>query len=338
MSKAAIVHNYSLQAHNTFGVDVSADKFARFRSEDELIELLKQDQNIFLLGGGSNLLLTQDLKALVLKNEIFGIQILKKTDKHVIVKCGGGEVWDDLVAWSVQLGFGGLENLSLIPGCVGTAPIQNIGAYGVELKDVMQHLEAIELSTGDKKIFENQVCDFGYRDSVFKNKLRGKYCITSVTFKFTTNSHQLNLDYGNIKSHLDKLAIKDPSIQDVRDAVIDIRNSKLPNPEQLGNSGSFFKNPIVDKVIVYAILENYPDLKYFPQDNNQFKIPAAWLIDKAGLKGTREGDAGLYEKHALVLVNHGNASGAELYSFAMKVRQKVANKFGIELTPEVNVI
>ena len=338
MSKASIVHDYSLLAHNTFGVDVSAAKFARFRSEGEFIKLLEQDQNIFLLGGGSNLLLTQDLEALVLKNEIFGIQIHEKTDKHVIVKCGGGEVWDDLVAWSVQLGFGGLENLSLIPGCVGTAPIQNIGAYGVELKDVIQSLEAIELSTGAKKVFENEDCQFAYRDSIFKNQLKGKYCITSVTFKFTASAHQLNLDYGNIKSHLDNLAIEKPTIRDVRDAVIDIRNSKLPNPDELGNSGSFFKNPVVDKEVVDRILKSYPDLKYFPQDNSQFKIPAAWLIDKAGLKGTRKGDAGLYAKHALVLVNHGDATGAELYDFAMQVRQTVTDKFGLELTPEVNVI
>ena len=338
MGETPILSNHSLTDYNTFGVDVPAKQFARFRSTNQLISYLSVEQNIFLLGGGSNLLLTQAIDALVLKNEIYGIQIIEQSKREAIVKCGGGEVWDDLVAWSVSMGFGGLENLSLIPGCVGTAPIQNIGAYGVELKDVMHSLEAIEISSGGQMTFSNKDCEFGYRDSIFKHNLKGKYCITSVTFRLTKREHHLKLDYGSIKEHLVNKGIDKPTIGEVRTAVIDIRNSKLPNPEELGNSGSFFKNPIVNQTKIDDLLKSFPDIIYYPQENGQFKIPAAWLIQHTGLKGSREGDAGIYENHALVLVNHGTATGKELFDFAMKVQSGVEAKFGITLHPEVNII
>lgn len=338
MAELQILKDHSLRDYNTFGVDVLASRFARFRSVDELIGYLKDEQDIFLLGGGSNLLLTKDIEALVLKNEIFGIHISDRSKDSVLVKCGGGEVWDDLVEWSVSLGFGGLENLSLIPGCVGTSPIQNIGAYGVELQEVMESLEAVELRSGNRKTFSNEDCQFGYRDSVFKRKLKGQYCITSVTFKLSLADYKLKLDYGSIKENLAGKDIHKPTIGDVRASVIEIRNSKLPKPAELGNSGSFFKNPIVNQDKMRSLLQLFPDIKYYPSGELHFKIPAAWLIEQVGMKGSRVGDAGIYAKHALVLVNHGKATGQELIDFAMKVKDEVQKKFDIALQPEVNII
>jgi len=338
LKTSKILSNFSLKSFNTFGVDVSANKFAAFRTTQELKELLSHNANIFLLGGGSNLLLTKNIDQLVLKNEILGIQVLDRSDDKVLVQCGGGEQWHDFVMWCVAIGFGGIENLALIPGCVGTAPIQNIGAYGVELKDIMHSLEAIDLQTKTLKTFAAEECDFGYRDSIFKNRFKGKFCITKVLFELTVRNHKLNLDYGFIKDKLSENGIKQPSIRDICHTVIAIRQSKLPDPEVIGNSGSFFKNPIVNKDTLDNIIKAYPDLRYFDHSEGRYKIPAAWLIDKLGLKGLRKGDAGVYDKHALVLVNHGNASGKEIYDLAMTIIDKVNRAFGVELTPEVNVI
>lgn len=333
-----MVSNYSLKSLNTFGVDVSAKQFASFRSLERLTELLNYNDDIFLLGGGSNLLLTKDIDQLVLKNEIFGIQIIKRTRDKVIVKCGGGELWHDFVIWCVSMNFGGVENLSLIPGCVGTAPIQNIGAYGVELKDVMHSLEAYDLHKRELTTFSHGDCNFGYRDSIFKTKFRNRFCITNVTFELTTANHKMSLEYGNIKDKLAENNHTNPTIKDISEAVISIRQSKLPDPAVIGNSGSFFKNPIVALATLENIKKNYPDVRFFEQAEGRYKIPAAWLIDTLGLKGYRKGDAGIYNKHALVLVNHGNASGKELYDLALSVKEKVKDAFGIELVPEVNVI
>lgn len=338
MNNATLHPDFSLKSFNTFHVDVKAQHFASFSSADELKTLLQDDPEIFLLGGGSNLLLTQDLECLVLKNEIFGIQIIEQFEDNIIVKCGGGELWHDFVMWCVALGYGGVENLSLIPGCVGTAPIQNIGAYGVELKDVMLSLEAFDLESKTVQNVSSEECAFGYRDSIFKNKWKNKHCITSVTFKLTTKDHKLNLDYGSIKDQLAALNIDEPTIKDVSHAVTAIRQRKLPDPLVIGNSGSFFKNPVVSLPTIEKIKETYPDVKYFDYSDEQYKIPAAWLIDKLGLKGTRIGDAGIYEHHALVLVNHGNATGQQLIGFANTVKSKVKEVFGIELIPEVNII
>lgn len=338
MDNSSLLSDFSLKSFNTFHVDVKAKSFASFSSVNELETLLDDESDIFLLGGGSNLLLTKDLDCLVLKNEIFGIHVIERMDDAIIVKCGGGELWHDFVMWCVALGYGGVENLSLIPGCVGTAPIQNIGAYGVELKDVMVSLEAFNLKDKTIRKVSAEECEFGYRDSIFKNKWKNQYCITSVTFKLSTKNHKLNLDYGNIKEHLENLNIDKPNIKNISDAVIAIRQSKLPDPEVIGNSGSFFKNPIVSLSTIEKIKRTHPDVKYFDHTEGQYKIPAAWLIDKLGLKGTRSGDAGMYENHALVLVNHGNASGQELIDFAMTIKTRVKDAFGIDLTPEVNVI
>lgn len=338
LSIPTIGTDYSLKAFNTFGVDVSAKEFAAFRSAEELRSLLDRNADIFLLGGGSNLLLTKDIDQLVLKNQILGIQILERSDNKVLVQCGGGEQWHDLVMWAVALGYGGVENLALIPGCVGTAPIQNIGAYGVELKDVMHSLEAVDLQTKQLETYSAEDCQFGYRDSIFKRKYKGKFCITKVMFELTTSDHKLNLEYGNIKDQLAKKGVDRLTINDVCQTVIAIRQSKLPDPEVIGNSGSFFKNPIVDESTIDTVKKNFPDLRCFEHSDGLYKIPAAWLIDKLGLKGFRKGDAGVYDKHALVLVNHGDASGKEIYDLAMSIITKVKETFGIELIPEVNII
>ena len=337
LSTPTIISNYSLKTLNTFGVDVAARRFAAFRSVVGLSSLLNQDKDIFLLGGGSNLLLTKNIDKLVLKNEIFGIQIVERSKHKVLVKCGGGEQWHDFVLWCVGMGFGGIENLSLIPGCVGTAPIQNIGAYGVELKDVMHSLDTLDIHNKVMRTFSNEDCKFAYRDSIFKNQYKDQFCITSVTFELTTVDHKLSLDYGNIKDMLSDKNIDKLTIKDVSEAVISIRQSKLPDPDVIGNSGSFFKNPIVDDITLEQIKKQYPDLRYFDHGEGSYKIPAAWLIDKLGLKGFRNGAAGIYDDHALVLVNHGGASGIELYDHAMVVRDKVRDAYGVELVTEVNV-
>ena len=333
-----ILKNRSLKPYNTFGLDVKANNLIRIDSEERLIAALELPYRpIFVLGGGSNMLLTKSVKGLVLKNEIQGIKVINKQQGKVWISVGGGENWHKLVLWCIAKGYGGIENLSLIPGTVGASPIQNIGAYGVELKDVFDHLEAIELSTGKKKIFTKADCQFGYRESVFKKKLKNKYFITKVYLTLTHDTHQLNMDYGAIKAILQEQKITQPSIKDISDAVIAIRSSKLPDPAVLGNSGSFFKNPEIDRSQFLSLQEKFPNIVFYDLPNGRVKVPAGWLIEQCGWKGKRVGNTGAHAKQALVLVNYGAATGKEVESLAYDIIASVQERYGILLSPEVNV-
>lgn len=334
-----IRNNISLKNYNTFGIDAKARHFISVQTVDELINVLKLEEypEKFILGGGSNMLLTDDVNALVIHINIKGIEIVSKNNNTVTVKANAGENWHEFVLWTLNHGFGGLENLSLIPGNVGTAPIQNIGAYGVELKDVFVSCEAIETATYKIVDFSLNECEFGYRDSVFKRKT-GKYIIINVTFKLTVNRHTLNTSYGAIENQLNSLNITNPTIKDVSNAVIFIRKSKLPDPSEIGNSGSFFKNPVVSKVKFNKLQANFPDLPYYEVSDEEVKIPAGWLIEQCGFKGKRYGDAGVHTKQALVLVNYGNATGKEIMDLAKKIQASVKEKFDIEIIPEVNIV
>jgi len=331
--------NYNLQALNTFGIAANARYFAEAHSEADLREAFQlQIQPMLILGGGSNLLLTQDFEGLVIKNAISGKTIIEETDTHAIVRVGAGENWHQFVLWCLDQDLGGVENLSLIPGTVGAAPIQNIGAYGVELKDVFHHLEAMEVATGNMHTFSHAECRFGYRDSVFKNKLKGKYCITQVYLKLTKLAHQLNTSYGAIRETLAAHDVTEPTIRDISNAVIDIRSSKLPDPAKIGNSGSFFKNPEIPVEQFTELQQRFPHIISFPGSNGKIKVPAGWLIEQCGWRGTRRGDAGCYDKQALVLVNYGNAKGEEIWRLAQDIVASVQDTFGITLSPEVNII
>lgn len=334
-----IENNISLKDYNTFGIDAKARHFISVQTVDELISVLKLKEypDKFILGGGSNMLLTGNVNALVVHINIKGIEIISKNDNTVTVKANAGENWHEFVLWSLDHGFGGLENLSLIPGNVGSAPIQNIGAYGVELKDVFVSCEAIEILTHKIVSFTLKECDFGYRDSVFKRKSK-RYVIINVTFNLTANKHTLNTSYGAIENELNSLEIKNPTIKDVSNAVISIRKSKLPDPNEIGNSGSFFKNPVIKKSDFNKLQSNFPDLPYYKVSDEEIKVPAGWLIEQCGFKGKRYGDAGVHAKQALVLVNYGNATGKEIMDLAKKIQASVKEKFDIEITPEVNII
>lgn len=332
--------NHSLKDLNTFGIDQKAAWFIRVNSTSDLRHAINKNEGqhpIFILGGGSNMLLTRDLPYLVIQNDIQGIEVIKEEEENVEVSVGGGVNWHKLVLWSVNKGYGGIENLSLIPGRVGASPIQNIGAYGVELKDVFVKLHAMELSTGALEEFTKEACQFGYRDSIFKHTLKGKYCITKVFFRFSKNP-KLNLSYGAIQTTLTEKQIEHPTVKDVSDAVIAIRQSKLPDPSELGNSGSFFKNPTIDKSNFESLKIKFPNIVSYKLPNNRYKIPAGWLIEQCGWKGKRIGNTGAYAKQALVLVNYGNATGAEVWSLAQEIAASVKAKFGIILSPEVNVL
>lgn len=329
----------SLKPFNTFGIDVTAQKFVQVESVEDLKDLLKNNyaSEIFVLGGGSNMLLTKNIDKTVAHINLKGIEILQESGNEVLIKAMAGESWHRFVLYCLDNGLGGLENLSLIPGNVGTSPIQNIGAYGVELKDTFEECTALNVQTLELKKFNKEECKFGYRDSVFKNAEKGKYIITDVTFRLTRNKHKLNTAYGAIGVFLEEQGIEEPDIKDISNAVIQIRQSKLPNPKELGNSGSFFKNPIVTKDLLKNIQKSYPEVPFYEVDSEHVKIPAGWLIDRAGLKGTREGDAGVHKKQALVLVNYGDASGKDILQLAEKVQQKVKDLFGVEIEPEVNI-
>ncbi|WBL21746.1 UDP-N-acetylmuramate dehydrogenase [Zunongwangia sp. HRR-M8] len=333
-----VIHNVSLKPYNTFGIDVRANKFIKIQTIDGLKKILRKTyaEELFILGGGSNMLLTGDISKTVLQIGLKGKQVLEEKEDSVIIKAHAGENWHEFVLWTLQQDFGGLENLSLIPGNVGTSPIQNIGAYGVELKDTFVSCEAINIQTLESKTFTLEDCEFDYRNSVFKNKLKGQYIITSVNFKLSTKNHQLKIDYGAIESELK--GIENPSIRDISDAVIRIRESKLPNPAEIGNSGSFFKNPIISTESFVTLQKNFPEVPSYKMSETEVKIPAGWLIDQAGLKGYRNGDAGVHKKQALVLVNYGNASGSDILELSLKVREIVKEKFGVDLEPEVNII
>ncbi|HEY9220773.1 MAG TPA: UDP-N-acetylmuramate dehydrogenase [Lutibacter sp.] len=331
-----IQQNISLKSYNTFGIHANAKRFVSVNSVKELREIISSEKDLFLLGGGSNILLTGDVEKLVIHLNTKGIIINDFDENEVLVTAEAGENWHELVLWCVSQNYGGLENLALIPGNVGTSPIQNIGAYGVEIKDVFQQLEAMDIETGKTKIFMNADCDFGYRNSVFKNELKGKYIIVNVTFKLTKKNHNINISYGAIKDLLtDK---ENPSIKEIADAVIAIRQSKLPDPKKIGNSGSFFKNPVITSDLFKELSENHPEIPHYMISENEIKIPAGWLIEQCGFKGKRFGDAGVHEKQALVLVNYNNATGKEIYDLAQEIQQKVMETFKISLEIEVNVI
>ncbi len=335
-----IEENKSLKNYNTFGIDAKAKLFASVTNIDSLKNILKtnSETDIFILGGGSNLLLTKDINALVLHINLKGIKIIEETDETVIVEAMAGENWHEFVLHCIENDYGGIENLSLIPGNVGTAPIQNIGAYGVELKDVFESCKAISINNQTTKTFRKEDCDFGYRNSIFKNKAKGKYIIISVRFRLTKNKHLLKTSYGAIVRKLEENNIVNPTIKDVSEAVIAIRNSKLPNPKEIGNSGSFFKNPIISEKEFNRFIAKNPTAPFYKLPENTYKIPAGWLIEKAGFKGKRFGDSGVHKNQALVLVNYGNATGNEILELAKTIQKTVHSKFNILLEPEVNVI
>lgn len=336
-----IKQQFSLKAYNTFGIDVKAPLFVSVTSGNELKEVLSMPtfKDALVIGGGSNMLLTKDLDRPVIHIALKGMerQDVPMLDNEILLKVLGGENWHAFVMYCVQNDLGGVENLSLIPGNVGTAPIQNIGAYGVELKDVFHSCKAIHRETLEERIFLLEDCKFGYRDSIFKTELKDQYIITSVTFKLTTTVHAITTDYGAIYDTLKAKGITTPTVRDVSDAVIQIRNSKLPDPSKLGNSGSFFKNPVIDQSTFTALRARYKDIPFYPIGTDQVKVPAGWLIEQAGFKGKRFGDAGVHDKQALVLVNYGNASGEEIWALALRVQEEVQSKFGLTITPEVNI-
>ena len=337
-----IRENISLKHYNTFGIDASAKYFAAFANVNELEALLQEDlvskqSTRLVLGGGSNLLLTRNVNGIVLKNDINGIEVIKEDNEHVYVKAGAGENWHGLVMHCVEHGFAGMENLSLIPGNTGASPMQNIGAYGVEIKDVFHSLDAYHIA--DKKLvtFGLEECEFGYRESVFKRKYKGQFVITSVSFRLNKKP-VFNTSYGAIQQELEQMGVKELSIKAVSQAVINIRSSKLPDPKEVGNAGSFFKNPQVPKEQFLQLQEEFPAIPSFPFDDANVKVPAGWLIEQCGWKGYRKGDAGCYPKQALVLVNYGAAKGDEIYALSEEILQSVKTKFGIELEREVNIL
>lgn len=325
------------QVHNTFGFYIEAREYFSIHSEEELVEKLKTYSNPFVLGGGSNILLTKDIENPVFQIDIKGISVEKQDDDFVWVRANAGENWHHFVEYCLANDWGGLENLSLIPGNVGTTPIQNIGAYGVEIKDVMESCEAINVHSREKKIFTNAECKFAYRESVFKNEEKGNYIITSVIFKLTKRNHFLRTKYGAIEQILSEKGITNPTPAQISQVVVSIRKSKLPDPAQLGNSGSFFKNPIIQRSDFERIKEQYFNIPSYNIDHNWVKIPAAWLIETCGLKGYRKKDAGVHQHQPLVLVNYGKATGNDVLELAYFVRDCVLQKFNIRLEFEVNV-
>lgn len=336
-----IKKNVDLKPYNTFGIQVNADAFVEVNSIADFKELFSNEiyktSKRLIIGGGSNVLFTDHFRGLVIKNNLKGIELIKDEGDTVIVKAAAGENWHTFVLWSLDQNYSGLENLSLIPGCVGASPMQNIGAYGVEIKDVFDSLEAYSLIDGALKSFNKQECEFGYRESVFKRKLKDEYFITSVSFRLR-RSKQLNTSYGAINAELEAMQIKSPGVKDVSNAVINIRQSKLPDPKVLGNAGSFFKNPEVSKDTHDRLKSEFPDLVAYNLGNGNFKLAAGWLIEKSGLKGFELNGAAVHDKQALVLVNKQNASGQTIYKLSTVVIETVYKMFGVLLEREVNII
>ena len=339
-----ILTNFSLKNFNTFGIEAKAKQFIAVHSLTELKTVLEQNQSQkkFILGGGSNMLLTKDIDALVIHVDLKGKKIKEENDDFVWVESQAGENWHEFVLWTIDQNFGGLENMSLIPGNVGTTPVQNIGAYGTEIKDTFVSCEAMAIENQEVKTFTNPECHFGYRESVFKNEVKDQYIITSVVFKLTKRNHKINTSYGDITAELAKnnpgASGQTPTLKDVSNAVIAIRKSKLPDPKELGNSGSFFKNPILLKTDFEKIHQKFPEMRFFDISETEVKVPAGWLIEQAGLKGKRFGDAGIHKNQALVLVNYGNATGQEILNVSKIVQETVFNTFGIHIGAEVNII
>ena len=336
-----IIENYPLLKLNTFGVDVKAKYFVSINTINELIEVIKtnvfKDLQLLILGGGSNILFTKDFDGLVILNNIKGKEIIDQNQQSIFLKIGAGENWHELVMYCVDNGWGGIENLSLIPGNTGTAPMQNIGAYGVEIKETFVELEALEISSGKIVKFNNSDCEFGYRESVFKNKIKNQYIILNITLELMKNP-VININYGDVKAILETQNIKNPAIKEVSNAIISIRQSKLPDPKKIGNSGSFFKNPIVSLNQLELIKKKYPNVVNYEINENEFKIAAGWLIERAGWRGKKFNNYGVHEKQALVLVNYGLANGMEIFDLSEKIILDIKDKFGITLEREVNII
>jgi len=329
----------SLRPYNSFGLDVQAGELIRIRKPEDVIEALDLLPGpFFVLGGGSNILWVHSPGATILKNEIPGMEVVERSGREALIAAGGGVVWQELVNWTLDQDLGGLENLSLIPGTVGAAPIQNIGAYGVELQEVFDSLEAISLETGQVRRFDRLACQFGYRDSIFKRELKGKFLISRVFLRLKCPPHTVQLEYGALRNTLDQMGLEKPGIREVSQAVVAIRRSKLPDPGQLGNAGSFFKNPELEPDDFWRLKQKNPDVPHYPLPGGKIKVPAGWLIEQAGWKGKRIGSVGCYDKQALVIVNHGEASGAEIWAFAQKVMESVQKTFDIRLQPEVNCL
>ncbi|MDX1653305.1 MAG: UDP-N-acetylmuramate dehydrogenase [Brumimicrobium sp.] len=329
----------NLKAYNTFGVNVRAKKLAIFENIEQLDQLIRENntEEMLVIGGGSNVLFTDHFSGLVLLNRIKGIAAVDETEDFVYVRAGAGEIWHEFVLFCIEKGWGGVENLSLIPGSVGASPMQNIGAYGVEIKDVFDSLNAYEIGSGKVQRFTHSECEFGYRESVFKKKLKNKYIITEVTFKLT-KKHQLNTSYGAIEEELSKQNITTPGIKDVSDAVIKIRRSKLPDPLKIGNAGSFFKNPVISRQQFEKIRNRYENIPHYTVSDSEVKLPAGWLIDQAGWKGKRFDKYGVHVHQALVLVNYGGATGKEIFDLSEKIIKDIEHKYGITLEREVNII
>lgn len=330
--------NKNLKEYNTFGISVKAEMFAVFSSIEELKQILsfRNDKKLLVLGGGSNLLLTKDFDGLVIKNEIKRFEVIEETVSEVIVESGAGENWHEFVLNCIDKGFGGVENLSLIPGSVGASPMQNIGAYGVEIKDVFESLSAYHIASGEIHYFDKTKCEFGYRESIFKNKVKGEYIILTVTFRLTKNP-TINSSYGAINEQLKVMGIQVPTIKELSAAVIAIRQSKLPDPKIIGNAGSFFKNPTVEIALLEKIKKNHPDIPNYLAENGR-KLAAGWLIEKAGWKGRTFNNYGVHKLQALVLVNYGNCTGQEIFDLSTRIIQDVFEKFGVLLEREVNIL
>ncbi len=337
-----IQENISLKSFNTFGIQAKATYFCEVNTLEELTTFLQEKNNstdkpLLILGGGSNLLFTKDFPGIVLKNSIKGIEIIREDESHAWVRAGAGENWHNFVLQCIEMGYGGIENLSLIPGTVGAAPMQNIGAYGVEIKDVFEQLEAVEIETGKTHHFNNADCRFGYRESVFKNIYKGKFIIATVTLKLSKKP-VVNTSYGAIEETLQNEGITAPTIRDVSNAVIKIRQSKLPDPADIGNAGSFFKNPVIALKVYETLKAENPEMPGYKVAEQEMKVPAGWLIEQCGWKGKRFGEVGVHKNQALVLVNYGDAKGNEVKELAFKIQASVSERFGIELTPEVNMV
>ncbi|MCU0443756.1 MAG: UDP-N-acetylmuramate dehydrogenase [Microscillaceae bacterium] len=334
-----VQENFSLQNYNTFGIEAQAKRFAEFRDIAELRQLLQAypHEPKLILGGGSNLLFTQDFAGLVLKNSILGISQVADNQDFVVLKVGAGENWHQFVLHCLANHWAGVENLSLIPGLVGASPMQNIGAYGVEVKEVIESVEALAIADGSLRVFSNAECKFGYRESIFKNELKNQYIITHVHFRLAKQPN-FKVSYGDIQKTLQDLHIQELTIQAVSQAVCQIRQSKLPNPAELGNAGSFFKNPEIPTAQFEKLKTQFPTIPSYPINAQIIKIPAGWLIEQAGWKGKRSGNIGVHDKQALVIVNYGGGKGLEIKQLAQQIQTSVREKFGIELKPEVNFI
>ena len=337
-----IEENISLRHLNTFGIAVKARYYVDVSSEGQLQEVIRHPvylaQARLILGGGSNILFTKDFEGLVIKSSLVGRAIKKETTDTVLLEVGAGENWHELVMYCIQHDWGGVENLSLIPGTVGAAPMQNIGAYGMEIKDVIENVTGFNLQSGVRRTFTNSDCRFNYRESIFKQEAKGKYFISSITLRLTKKMHHLRMQYGAIQEVLKRRAVEHPTIKDVSDAIISIRRSKLPDPKVIGNAGSFFKNPTVREEVFAEIKNTHPLIPSYPADSQNVKIPAAWLIEQCGWKGKRNGNVGVHPQQALVLVNYGIGKGEEIVQLAIEIQASVKEKFGLTLATEVNII